>query len=292
VVQPADGIVEWSVVQTEFPWPASASAVPPVGGSRRISEAIIGPAVGTAEFVGMPMEPNKPPRRVKIALLVIGTLLLPIGIFVCLDSIRISVQRKAVQAILDAGGTVGFERKLSGWRKWEKKVLVGPNVYREVSHEGSAWVRWYLGDDSYLEPTEVALYGEGCNDETMKHVACLASLKHLALWPWGTTPKDAMGGGVMEPGPRAGVTNDGLALLSSLRKLQTVSFHGNRITDAGLEYLKQLPELVRVQIDLDNGSMVSKEAYDSLKEGIQSRKVAKQGPVANGMQSLLEELGL
>jgi hypothetical protein len=67
------------------------------------------------------------------------------------------------------------------------------------------------------------------------------------------------------------VTDEVLAVLASLPNLEHVSFLGNQITDAGLEHLKKCPRLASVQIDLDRGSLVSREAHESLLAHISKR---------------------
>ena len=191
-------------------------------------------------------------------------------LFVCLTVLCIAIglyarrverQRRAVRAILQAGGRVTYEHKfLIGWRSHGRKEVAVPK-----------WALDAIGDDWFYPVTGVTLYRDGCNDAVLKNVENLPSVKSLALWAWAAPPESGpMGGSVIE-GPLAGVTDDGLQTLSLLPELEHISFLGNRVSDAGLEKLKRLPKLNSVQISPDD-SLATKEGCKSLIDEILRRK--------------------
>jgi hypothetical protein len=166
---------------------------------------------------------------------------------------RVTKQRHAVAAILAAGGRVTYTHK----------TVLGGRSYSTLP----AHLR-LLDDDWFFSVEGVTLYGPGCNDEVLAHVADLPSITKLALWAWAVAPIDGPvakdGQGYLQWLPRDGVTDDGIAVLASLPNLEHVSFLGNRITDKGLEHLRKCPRLTSVQIDFGPDCGISRQAYKSL----------------------------
>ena len=191
-------------------------------------------------------------------------------LFVCLTVLCIAVglyarrverQRSAVRAILQAGGRVTYEHKMViGLRSHQRKKITVP-----------AWALNALGDDWFYPVTGVTLYGAGCNDKALRNVENLPSVKGLALWPWAVAPEGGLMGGNVVQGPLAGVTDDGLKVLSKLPQLEHVSFLGNRVTDAGLEQLRRHPKLNSVQIS-PSDSLATKNGCKSLQDELLKRK--------------------
>lgn len=205
----------------------------------------------------------------RTGLLMLGMLCLGFGFW----ATKASRQRSAVVSILQAGGAVSYERT----------KLIGSRVYRaNTEYEPMAVSLLYpvLGDDWYYGVKSVTLYGDGCNDETLKLVIQLPTVERLALWPWAKAPSNGPSsdgpieqstGDVQTPKKRAGVTDDGLALLCKLPNLAHVSLSGNNISNAGLEYLKKCPKLLTFNVDVDQGSKVTQEAAAALHAAIRSR---------------------
>ena len=177
-------------------------------------------------------------------------------VYMGVKSNRVAQQRRAVNAILSAGGRVTYAHE----------TKLGERVYSTVDRR----LAQKLDDDWFFSVEGVTLYGDGCTDEVAKHVGKLTSLKRVALWAWAEAPRDGpIGGSANTTQPRAGVTDKGVEYLAELPKLEHISFLGNRVTDAAIKQLKDFPALNSVQVDLDKGSEVSREAYDSLMEALE-----------------------
>lgn len=170
---------------------------------------------------------------------------------------KASQQRAAVKAILQAGGRVRYEKVPENNRD--------PTLTERLLYP-------VLGDDWFYDVRAVTLYGDGCCDETLKHVVALPNVEDLSLWPSSVPPTNGTIIGNSTPSG-AGVTDDGLSSLRTMRNLRSISLDGNRFSDRGLEYLKECPNLIRAQVDYSQNSKVTKDAYHSLMGTIHSRPV-------------------
>ncbi len=124
-----------------------------------------------------------------------------------------------------------------------------------------------LGDDWLYDVEAVTLYGEGCRDDILPHVARLTKVRRLALWPHAQAPRDGPTGGKMEDGPLAGVTDEGLRALANHPSIESISFSGNRVTDSGMQHLALMPCLREIQPD----ELMTSKGYTDLMATIASR---------------------
>jgi hypothetical protein len=156
---------------------------------------------------------------------------------------RVERQRRAVGAILKAGGRITYDHS----------TAIGTRIHSE-GNSSPHWLRKQLGEDWFSSVHGVTLYGDGCNDATLAHVKSLPNVRFIALWAWAAPPHedDPMGGKVNTNQPLSGITDQGLLVLKSLRKLEHVSFLGNQMTDAGLKHLHHHPTLKSVQVGYSN----------------------------------------
>ena len=175
---------------------------------------------------------------------------------------RVAKQRRAVKAILSSGGRVVYDHK----------ARLGERVYSTVDGPLSQ----ILDDDWFYSVEHVTLFGAGCNNAVLRHVGALTSVRGVNLWAWADAPHEGyIGETTNQYQPRAGVTDDGLKALATLPNLEFISFMGNRITDEGIEQLKEFPALKTVMlVDGDSRSepsRVSQDAKASLKRALKYR---------------------
>jgi hypothetical protein len=153
---------------------------------------------------------------------------------------RVARQRSAVASITKAGGRVTYAHK----------NVVGTREYASAETSVPSWLRDITGDDWFYSVEGVTLYADGCNDEILRNVAALPSVKRLALWAYALPPTDGpTGGKVIRILAPSGVTDAGLGALRDHPSLEHISLGGNRITDAGIEHLLEIPRLNSVQPD-------------------------------------------
>jgi hypothetical protein len=169
---------------------------------------------------------------------------------------RVERQRAAVAAILKAGGRMSYEHS----------TAIGSRVHWDKPPN---WLRRQLGEDWFSSVHGVTLYGDSCCDATLQHVKELPEVRRLALWAWATAPPadNPMGGTANTNQPLAGITDDGLVVLKSLRNLEHISFLGNQVSDAGIEQLHNHPRLRSLQL-APHSSKCSLEGIDKLLQSL------------------------
>jgi hypothetical protein len=205
----------------------------------------------------------KPIRRscfqlsLRVAFLLLTAGCIALGIL----SARVSRQKAAVQAILQAGGRVTYQHKFS----------LPSQDYERTESVWPLWCRRFLGDDWFYDVEGITLYGVGCTDEMLTHVAALPRVKRLALWPCARTPANGPTGGKVVQGPLAGVTDEGLRSLIGHPSIEMISFEGNRVTDAGLRHLVSMPCLQEIQPD----QLMTHQGYNNLMAAIDRRKMGR-----------------
>jgi hypothetical protein len=158
---------------------------------------------------------------------------------------RVERQRRAVSAILAAKGRVHYDHSYAVGSKLHWDAGMSPG-----------WLRRSLGEDWFSSVQGVTLYGEGCNDAVLQQVAELPEVRVLALWAWAVPPPedDHLGGKAVTDLPLAGVTDEGLRAILSLKKLERISLLSNRITDSGLKHFQNHPSLQNVQVNVDSSN--------------------------------------
>jgi Leucine-rich repeat (LRR) protein len=142
---------------------------------------------------------------------------------------RANDQRRAVAAIVRAGGGVSYDHQGRPWAPdWLRKRL-GDEFFQDVT---AVQFIDKLVTDHDLAPLasfdrleEFSISGAPITDAGLKHLSKLTSLRILSLWD---TP---------------GVTDAGLAHLAALTKLQTLNLYRCDITDAGLVHLRWMTNL-------------------------------------------------
>lgn len=172
---------------------------------------------------------------------------------------NVAKQRNAVAAILASGGRITYEHSVQfGNREYP--------IRGQSPSKVSALLSRYIPHDWLYSVEGVALFGDACNDNMLKHVSELSSLKELGLWAAAEPPVDRGFGGTDNPKlPRSGVSDNGLNVLSSLNNLESITFLGNSLTDNAVQTLMTFPALKTVQMDIEPyGSAVSPEAHSTL----------------------------
>jgi hypothetical protein len=139
-------------------------------------------------------------------------------------------QRRAVAAILRAGGRVGYDHKGRPWAPdWLRKRL-GDEFFQEVTSvqclDRSRVTDHDLAQLESLDRLEeLSIAGAPITDSGLKHISKLTALRILSLWD------------------TRGVTDAGLVHLAALTKLQTLNLYRCGITDAGLVHLRRMTDL-------------------------------------------------
>jgi len=115
-------------------------------------------------------------------------------------------QKLAVEAILEAGGTVYYQHQSD---------FDSPTV-----PPGPEWLRGLVGDEYFSTVTKVILLGPKFNDTTLLAVGKLTDVKSLGFYD-------------------ATITDAGLLHLKRLTNLDTLVILNSSVTDAGVKKLKQ-----------------------------------------------------
>jgi len=129
-------------------------------------------------------------------------------------------QRKAVEAIREAGGHV--------WYDYEVDESGGGHILGQEP-PAPEWLRELFGEDLLSVVVHVDLNGKQIGDETLDHLKGLTKLEWLNLC-------------------NTQVTDDGLWHLRGLTKLNTLSLSSRQITDVGLEHLRGLTKLKQLSL--------------------------------------------
>lgn len=107
----------------------------------------------------------------------------------------------------------------------EVQRLGGDITYaHHVDPPGPKWVRLILGDDFFVEVTQIQLYTDEVNDATLAVIAKLPRIDSLIV-------------------KSDGVTNKGLAVLAHANGLMAVDIRSANVTAAGYLQLKDLASL-------------------------------------------------
>ena len=152
---------------------------------------------------------------------------------------RATAQRAAVEAIEQAGGGVSYDYEGDGSEPVE---LPGP-----------AWLRELLGDNLFVDLTEVMANQPEFSDAGLEHFDGLTQLRRL--WMDHTKISDAgpehlkglsqlqdLGLGITK------ISDAGLEHLKGLTQLQNLDLGITRISDAGLRHLKGLTQLRELEL--------------------------------------------
>lgn len=127
---------------------------------------------------------------------------------------RVSKQRRAVAAVMQAGGTVMYD--------WHESA---PRTMSTAGRPaGPAWLRRWIGDDYFQRPVLISLFGGARDDSWVQAIADLPSIKYLFL------------------GYR-GASDDLFARLPSLPNLEELHIEGGPITDEGMKHIGKFPRL-------------------------------------------------
>ena len=131
---------------------------------------------------------------------------------------RIREQERAVQRIQELGGTVTYDYQIDD--AWNKVPFAEP--------PGPQWIRRLLGPQWRVKVVAVNLWNEDAcraSDHDLEILHFLPNLMSLSL------------------DSNEGITDDGLALLGQLKKIEQLQLDGTGITDDGLAYIEDLNRL-------------------------------------------------
>jgi hypothetical protein len=159
---------------------------------------------------------------------------------------RARIQRNAVAAIREAGG--------SYWYDWEYKEGTSTRYWT-----GEPWApRWLVqlvGPDFFGDVVAVDHYGSPIesrtfSDQDLLQIGRLTGLIELRLW-------------------HSSVSDAGLACLDRLTSLERIRFFDSKVTDAGLAHFKNLPrlkELCLFQSAVTDAGLLHLKGLSSLQE--------------------------
>lgn len=183
-------------------------------------------------------------RALMVLILAIGC---GLGWFVHLAR-RARIQRLAVAAIRNAGGTVLYD-----WQFEDGKVRANP-VSHIISDQVPGWPKWVVdrvGLEHFGDVRQVTfrrIYAGGFTafwpsvDEALAHLGNLGQLRNLTL-------------------TKSLVTDAGLPHLEGLSNLQTLMLRGcNEVSDAGLSHLRRMTNLKGLWLEdtrITDGGLVS-----------------------------------
>ena len=139
-------------------------------------------------------------------------------------------QREAVEEIRKFGGPVRYDYQ----KQWNDTISKPPEP---------AWLRGLLGDDVFVNVTQVMLNNSGISDVGLEHLTGLTQLQTLSL-------QDTK------------VSDAGLEHLKGLTQLQELGLEATKVSDSGLEHLKGLTQLQRLDVGY---TKVSDAGLDYLK---------------------------
>jgi len=164
--------------------------------------------------------PPKPKRRwyqFRLRTLLVVTLVLAVGLsWIAVKLQQARRQRKAVQAICQLGGAVGYDFDIVG------------GTYRP-RYEEPAGTAWLSRVDLVSDVLAVSLSGPSVHNEDLVHLESLPKLESLHL------------GGTQ-------VTDAGLKHLKGLTNLKSLTLGGTHVTDGGLVNLKGLTNLDHLEL--------------------------------------------
>ena len=153
--------------------------------------------------------------RTLLILLTVGCVWLAIVFNQCRRQLR------AVEAIEQAGGLVGFDYQFDAGKK-------------AVPSPGPPWLRWIVGDELFRTPVHVEIRGDGIDDAFLaEHLPGVRSAESLS------TQSD-------------GITDSALSSISRLSGVKMLHLNSTKISDAGLAHIERMKELVVLGLDSPN----------------------------------------
>jgi hypothetical protein len=172
---------------------------------------------------------------------------------------RVELQRQSIVAIQQAGGSVNYDYELVGKRTISSISKSTPTgrTSRDIW-----WVpeslRARLGDD-YFHGIEYAGIAAGKTFDTavLSRLADFRSCECFAWKGWTTTiwwPLRLTQLRGLVIAEASGITDEGIAELAELRKLEMIALHGPRVTDSSLAILASLPKLTTLGIARDQAA--------------------------------------
>lgn len=161
----------------------------------------------------MPTSSNNRHRlQFRLRTLLIGLTIVAIALGVMVE--RASRQRRAVAAVMQAGGTVMYD--------WHESA---PRTMSTAGQPaGPAWLRKWISDEYFQRPVWISFFGNARNDAWVQAVGDLPSIKYLLL------------------GQR-GASDDILARLPPLPNLEELHLEGTPVTNQGLKHIGKFPRL-------------------------------------------------
>lgn len=170
---------------------------------------------------------------------------------------QVANQRRAVETILSVGGEVFYSHKT----KWGEYVF---SIEDGSPYQDDSFYK-YFDDDWFFSIEGVKLFGDGCNDEVVREIADLKSVKWISLQPEAPNYLRRSRGGISTTlRPPAGITDASIETLTSLPNLESILLDANSLTPEGLLELKGCPSLKSVLMDMDGASKEMEEAYRAL----------------------------
>jgi hypothetical protein len=151
-------------------------------------------------------------------------------------------QRRAVEAIENAGGLVGFDYQFDAGKK-------------DVPSPGPPWLRTIVGDELFRTPVHVEIRGEGINDAFLsEHLPGVRSAKYLHVESDEITDV-----GLASIAPLAAVemlavestriSDAELIAIGEMHQLRVLALNSPLITDAGAAHLVNLKQLQALTLD-------------------------------------------
>jgi len=178
---------------------------------------------------------------------VVVLLSLPLGWF-ALKMRQAERQRKAVEAIREVGGWVGYD-----YQRTEDGVV---ETWREPP--APAWLRELIGDDFFSEATGVYAYGTNAGDVVLEHLKGLPRLEWLSI-------------------SGRQITDARLKHLKGLTGLDWLVLSGTEVRDGGLVHLRGLTELKYLNL---TATHVTEEGIEELRKALPNCKIIWEEEIA------------
>jgi hypothetical protein len=146
-------------------------------------------------------------------------------------------QREAVQAILQAGGTVAYDYQMVpvGLPSYAETF----NIDRNAVSPAPSWLRSVFGDDFFCNVIYVGFQGTGADFELVR-LADLPSIRRIIMRSVPTASSGAQA--------QMHLRDDDLAIFGQLSQLQELRVHGQEIEGPGLRALVDLKHLNKLDL--------------------------------------------
>ena len=141
-------------------------------------------------------------------------------------------QHDAVQAILQAGGTVAYDYQMV-------PVADTFNIDRNAVPSAPSWLRSVFGDDFFSNVIYVGFQGAGADFE-LPRLADLPSIRRIIIRSIPTASSGALA--------QMHLRDDDLAIFGQLRQLQELRVHGQEVEGSGLRSLVDLKHLNKLDL--------------------------------------------